>query len=153
MGGADLAAIAWSGKGMFRNCCDSGEKMPAYWLQTLGGGNHTTDWDHSRFVPDMMLINLGTNDAPTATDAKNFSDAYTTFVLNAMEVYKNPRLPVFVAQGPMNCEEELRIALSETILAIKAAGGNAIYLDLYGPPNDGCGGHPGQLGHAGMAQM
>jgi hypothetical protein len=48
---ADLALVAWSGKGMFRNCCDPGEKMPAYWLQTLGGGNHTADWDHSRFVP------------------------------------------------------------------------------------------------------
>ena len=57
---ADLAAIAWSGKGMFRNCCDPGEKMPAYWMQTLGGGNYTRDWDHSRYIPDMMLINLGT---------------------------------------------------------------------------------------------
>ena len=53
---ADLALLAWSGKGMFRNCCDPGEKMPAYWRQTLGGGNHTADWDHSRFVPDVMVI-------------------------------------------------------------------------------------------------
>ena len=68
-------------------------------------------------------------------------------------VYRNPSLPVFVAQGPMNCAEELRIALSESILAINAAGGNAIYLNLCGPPNDGCGGHPGQQGHAAMAAM
>ena len=57
--GAELAPIAWSGKGMFRNCCDLGERMPHYWLQTLGGGNYTQDWDHSRFVPDVMIINLG----------------------------------------------------------------------------------------------
>ena len=128
--GADLANIAWSGKGMYRNCCDPGEKMPAYWLQTLGGGNHTADWDHSRFVPDMMIVNLGTNDAPSGAAGicpnKNFSDAYTAFVLNAAKVYRNPKLPVFVAQGPMNCQEELRIALSDSILAINKAGGTTL---------------------------
>jgi hypothetical protein len=66
---AQLVPIAWSGKGMYKNCCDNGELMPAYWLQTLAGmGCSTpactgsTDWDHSRYVPDMMIINLGTND-------------------------------------------------------------------------------------------
>ena len=75
------------------------------------------------------------------------------FVLNATKLYRRPTLPIFVAQGPMNCQEHLRIVLSETILALKAAGANAIFLDLCGPPNDGCGGHPGQLGHAGMAEQ
>ena len=154
---ADLALLAWSGKGMFRNCCDPGEKMPAYWRQTLGGGNHTANWDHSRFVPDVMVINLGTNDAPSGAAGicpnKNFSDATTAFVLNAARVYRNPLLPVFLAQGPMNCGEQLRIALSESILAIKNGGGNAHYLNLCGPKCDGCGGHPGQVAHAAMAQL
>ena len=39
---------------------------------------------------------------------------------------------------------QLRIALSDSILAIKEAGGNAVYLNLCGPACDGCGGHPGQ---------
>jgi hypothetical protein len=79
---ADLIPIAWSGKGMYENCCDNGETMPSYYLQTLGGaaqgksgrggassavsrlptpaGNaYSTDWDFLRYVPDMMLINLG----------------------------------------------------------------------------------------------
>ena len=76
---ADLALLAWSGKGMFRNCCDPGEKMPAYWQQTLGGSNHTAEWDHLRFVPDVMVINLGTNDSPSGAPGicpnKNFLDA------------------------------------------------------------------------------
>ena len=73
----------------------------------------------------------------------------------------------------MNCQEELRIALSDSILAINKAGGtsprpsilalaclltrnstgNAIFLDLCGPVCDGCGGHPGQRAHAAMAEM
>ena len=100
------------------NCCDPGEKMPAYWRQTLGGGNHTADWDHSRFVPDVMVINLGTNDSPSGAAGicpnKNFSDATTAFVLNAARVYRNPMLPVFVAQGPMNCGEEVSISTGLT---------------------------------------
>ena len=32
---ADLVPIAWSGKGMYMNCCDDGETMPSYYLQTL----------------------------------------------------------------------------------------------------------------------
>ena len=156
--GADLAPIAWSGKGMFRNCCDLGERMPAYWLQTLGGGNYTSDWDHSRFVPDVMIINLGTNDAPGQAAGlcplKNFSDSVTGFVLNALKVYDRPKLPVFVAQGPMNCGEDLRIALSQSILDLgKAGAGSVHYLNLCGPVCDGCGGHPGQQAHAEMAAM
>ena len=32
---ADIHVIAWSGKGMYANCCDDGETMPFYYLQTL----------------------------------------------------------------------------------------------------------------------
>jgi len=40
----------------------SGERMPSYWRQTFGGASYKFDWQPSRFVPDAMLINLGTND-------------------------------------------------------------------------------------------
>ena len=55
---ADLNVIAWSGKGMYENCCDAGIKMPSLYLQTLGGRSYSTDWDFSSFIPDMMIINL-----------------------------------------------------------------------------------------------
>jgi hypothetical protein len=140
---AQLVPIAWSGKGMYQNCCDNGETMPSYYLQTLGGGSYTTDWDFSRYIPDCLLINLGTNDfghdSGPAWEAA-FSSTYVSFVQNATARYKNPKLPVFVAQGPMNNGAPLHDALQVAIKAINSAGGNAIYLDLRGPPNDGCGG-------------
>ena len=46
--GAATQAIAWSGKGVYKNCCDDGETMPQYFLQTFGAGNFTADWDFSR---------------------------------------------------------------------------------------------------------
>jgi hypothetical protein len=58
---ADLIPIAWSGKGVYQNCCDNvGAVMGQYWQQTLAGTN-ASDWDFARFVPDMLIINLGTN--------------------------------------------------------------------------------------------
>lgn len=47
---------------MFKNCCDDGETMPSYYLQTLASKAYISDWDFSLFKPDMLLINLGTND-------------------------------------------------------------------------------------------
>ena len=32
-----------------------------YWRQTLAGTN-VSDWDFTRFVPDMVIVNLGSND-------------------------------------------------------------------------------------------
>jgi len=59
--GANCSIVAWSGKGMYENCCDSGEKMPSYYLQARGGEAYQETWDFSAFVPSMLLINLGTN--------------------------------------------------------------------------------------------
>jgi hypothetical protein len=151
---ADLVPIAWSGKGMYVNCCDNGETMPSYYQQTLGGESYSRDWDFSRYVPDMMLINLGTNDfghdSGPAWRAV-FTQTYADFVYNATVIhYKTPKMPVFVSQGPMNCGDPLRTSLHNAITKINSRGGNAIYLDMCGPPNDGCGGHPGVVGHSQM---
>jgi len=39
---------------MYQNCCDSGEKMPSYYLQTLAGNAYSTDWSFPA-APDLML--------------------------------------------------------------------------------------------------
>ena len=56
-------------------------------------------------------------------------------------------------QGPMNCGAALNKSLQVAITSINSAGGNAHYLNMCGPPNDGCGGHPGVEGHAQMFDM
>eukprot|EP01126_Amoeba_proteus_P010696 TRINITY_DN141_c0_g2_i2.p1 TRINITY_DN141_c0_g2~~TRINITY_DN141_c0_g2_i2.p1 ORF type:complete len:256 (-),score=28.24 TRINITY_DN141_c0_g2_i2:118-885(-) len=149
---ADLIPIAWSGKGMYENCCDDGKTMPSLYLQTLGGGD-SPDWDFSRYVPDMMLINLGTNDfshdSGPSWEAK-FIGTYVEFVKNATTRYKNEKLPIFVGQGPMNCGTNYTTSLQTVVKMINRSGGRAIFLDMCGPPTDGCNGHPGVLGHEGM---
>lgn len=152
---ADLTVIAWSGKGMYQNCCDNGERMPSYYLQTLAGDAYSTDWTFPS-APDLLLVNLGTNDFghdSGPTWEANFTATYVQFVLNATARYSKPKLPVFVAQGPMDDGAPLYNALQAAIRGINAAGGAATYLDMRGPPNDGCGGHPGVEGHSQMFAM
>ena len=49
------STIAWSGKGMWKNCCDeNGETMPSYFLQTLGSSQFSEDWDFARFKPSAL---------------------------------------------------------------------------------------------------
>ena len=100
---ADITPIAWSGKGMYENCCDSGIKMPALYLQTLGFSPDAFPFDQP--PPDAMIINLGTNDFGHDSGAAwevAFTQTYVDFVQNATARYKTPKLPIFVAQGPMN---------------------------------------------------
>lgn len=62
-----------------------------------------------------------------------------------------PSLPIFLAQGPMNNVDPLTTCLQNVATAVNAAGGSVHYLDLRFATQDGCGNHPGPLGHAQMA--
>jgi hypothetical protein len=53
----------------------------------------------------------------------------------------------------MNNGAPLYNALQAAITAAKQRGLNATFLDMRGPPCDGCQGHPGRLGHQGMFAM
>ncbi len=56
-------------------------------------------------------------------------------------------MPVFVGQGNMNNSALLHNLLMTVVSEVKAAGGNAYYLDMRVTPIDGCGGHPGVEGN------
>ena len=104
---------------------------------------------HSRLSPAPSSAQDFNHDSGPAWEAA-FTNTYAEFVANATARYRDAKLPIFVAQGPMNNGAPLYNALQAAIAAINAAGGNAMYLDMRGPPNDGCGGHPGVEGHKGM---
>ena len=154
---ANCSVVAWSGKGLYANANGEGEVMPQYYRQTLGAGNLTTDWDFARFTPDAVIVHLGTNDMSSPSRhapgfAANFTAAYVAFVLDLTRVrYRAPRLPVFVALGPMNVSPVLVAALQAVLAGVAAGGGNASLLDLAGAAQDGCGAHPGPVGHQMMA--
>jgi lysophospholipase L1-like esterase len=111
---AQCHTAAWSGLGMVANCCGfpmqeeptaeggrggSAHLMPEIFGRTLATDGES-DWVWSTWVPDALVVNLGTNDGGSAATPE-YETAYTNLVLEAFEHY-GPQLHVFLACGPMS---------------------------------------------------
>jgi hypothetical protein len=71
--------IAFSGKGVFQNFGgDQNEVMPELYLRTLT--DDPAPWDFSTFVPDAVVINLGTNDFSADIEGDDFIGAYRDLI-------------------------------------------------------------------------
>merc|ERR1712107_722034 len=96
---AECSTIGWSGMGLIRNCCGGETFMPDVWNRTVATDGSLA-WNFSSWVPDALVVNLGTNDwTDGATPA--FVTAYEELVQLASSVY-GPGLNVFLACGPMS---------------------------------------------------
>lgn len=104
---AEVMLVCASGRGMYRDRGDENDKantMPKQFDRTLPL-SEKDDWDHSQYVPDVIVINLGTNDfyrgkkrdKPALTKEMFFS-AYRPFVARLKELY--PKANIIVSIGP-----------------------------------------------------
>lgn len=97
---AQAHALCWSGKGVYRNVAkDTTLTMPVLWERT----NPTTggEWKHQDWQPDLVVIDLGTNDfgrAP-APDPERFHAVYEAFLTRVHAVH--PKAPILLVDGPM----------------------------------------------------
>lgn len=105
---ADYSIVAHSGMGVVRNYGDSlkiskAPQMPARFFRTLDN-NDTLKWNFSKWHPDAVFINLGTNDFSTQPfpDKAVFQRTYEQLILNIRKVYGN--IPVICLVGPMTDE-------------------------------------------------
>jgi len=103
---AQYHCIAFSGRGIYQN--NSGSQVgtaPVFFNQTIAD-DATKVWDHSKYVPDVVVINLGTNDfaaevsssAYTVTET-NFVNTYLDFIDDIRAVY--PNASIICAVGVM----------------------------------------------------
>lgn len=115
---ADYSLVSFSGHGIISGYSGDGNKVeeqlvpPVY--AKLGksyatGGNISlaeTDWDFSRFVPDVVVVNLGTNDASYTGSNKEkrqeYTDAYVEFLKAVRE--KNPDAYILCTLGIMGTD-------------------------------------------------
>ncbi len=79
---AEYVAVASSGRGVQRNYADGGgELAAAFYVDTLPDDAAAPPWDFSRYTPDVVVINLGTNDfSPPGPDHPAYVTAYTNFL-------------------------------------------------------------------------
>lgn len=139
---ADFNLISWSTIGVYSSDCkeDNGKPndgwiMPMLYDYTDIGIEGTLnipehiEWDFKSFVPDVIVVNLGTNDMsftkkiPERVNA--FKEAYKKFILHIRE--KNPTSEIFCVLGMMG--RELCPAIEEAAAEMNDKKVRALGLD------------------------
>lgn len=101
---ADYQMVAYSGKGVVRNYGDpdktSPDPLPSLYDRTLCVDS-VPAWDFTSWIPQVVVINLGTNDFSTQPhpDKSVFQQAYTQLINRVQSHY--PGVTVFCICGPM----------------------------------------------------
>ena len=125
-------AIARSGIGVYRNfgspATGSKDCMPAMYEQVM-----FTDpselWDHSLYTPDVVCLNLGTNDtSENRYDFNLMQNAYHNFVAHLRNTY--PQAKIVLLTGPMmngKALEDVKRALDTVAAERKQAGDTQVY--------------------------
>ncbi|MBN2711829.1 MAG: hypothetical protein JXR97_05250 [Planctomycetes bacterium] len=107
--GAEVSMVCCSGRGMYRNrdkdeVKDKNGILPIIFEQTLFNDGKMK-WDHKKYVPQVVVINLGTNDGENYKGGKSelkkedFLGAYKTFIKRLKELY--PDVKIIASIGPM----------------------------------------------------
>ena len=108
---ASYMAVAYSGRGMVRNYSGvEGKTIPQMYLDILPDDPQPGRWDPKRYTPDLVVINLGTNDFSVGiseTDApalrERFTEAYAQFLETLRDYY--PEAVFILGVGPMLSDE------------------------------------------------
>ena len=104
---ADYSMIAYSGRGVVRNYGDTNKTsinpMPSLYDRTCFNDS-TTKWNFTKWIPQAVVINLGTNDFSTKPfpDKDIFQKGYLDLINRVRALY--PRVNIFCIGGPMTEE-------------------------------------------------
>ena len=100
------------------------DKMAVGWSSIAGVTPKNTAWDFSSFLPDFIVINLGTNDASyTKGDSKKiteYKDAYIAFLKDIRS--KNPDAHIICSLGIMG--QDLYPAIESAVSEYQAETGD-----------------------------
>ena len=152
--------VARSGIGVYRNYngpkTGSSDNMPSQYEYTLFD-DKSERWDFSRYTPDVVCINLGTNDLSTNNyDVKRLRQAYVQFIKTVRSHY--PKSKIVMLVGSMLVGKELEIAkntLNDVVQELKKEGDKELYRFDFTPQNGdlkyGASWHPSLWQHQKMA--
>ena len=91
---AQYTCIAWSGRLMWPT-----NTVPEIYDRSIPTEDNST-WDFSRWKPDVVVINLGTNDfRPGIPDQKGWTGGYEAFLARVRKNY--PKAIIYCATSPM----------------------------------------------------
>lgn len=154
-------AIARSGIGVYRNYNGpkSGNKitMQNEFNNTIYGSN-LEKWDFAQWIPQVVCINLGTNDFSTNNyNAGLYERAYRNFLQSVRNAYPNAK--IVLLNGPMMAEKTHNIQgsiLDKLTREFNEKGDKDIYRFAFTPQTGDLGygacWHPSLLQHGRMAE-
>ena len=157
--GADLHLISWTGEGLVRNSSGStSNTLPQLWLRWVAD-NSTYSWNFNNFIPQVVVINLGTNDYAQGDPGAAYEAGYETLI-NNIRTYYGPSTYIFCAVSPMMSGSPLASELAHiqnVVSYFQSRGdGRIALIDLSKASviqNTGCISHPNAATHAAVGQM
>jgi lysophospholipase L1-like esterase len=125
---ADYVCVAWSGKKMWPD-----NSIPEIYDRTLPQ-DAKSQWDFSQPKPDVVLINLATNDfGKSNPDEAGWMGAYKAFIARLRQHY--PQAEIYCATSPMMGDWGVNKArttvqgyLTRIVSDLNAAGDNKVHL-------------------------
>jgi lysophospholipase L1-like esterase len=151
---AEHTAIAWSGIGVYRDYPGTTppDTMPDIYARSIAT-DPTSIWTPSLFMPDVVVVNLGTNDfAGTPDPASEFEAAYRKFLGTIRAA--NPDAFIVAATSPMLDGTRHAEQLAAIQSAVAAGDPKMSVLDLavdQGKNGYGCNYHPNTMTQQQMA--
>lgn len=147
-------AIAWSGRGMYRNYPDASRFEPTLpqLFDRILPRDETSTWDFARFTPEAVVVNLGTNDYAINDDpGQAYVDTYVAFLERLRSLYPEAHVFAVMQQFPAGAQARVQAAVE----ARASAGDARVHYFGFGPTfaedGLGCDGHPSVAGHTRMA--
>jgi len=155
---ASIHLIAISGRGLIRNYGEpltrSAEPMPALYERTVFN-DASSKWDPAAYTPDIVVINLGTNDFSTEPkpEQEYFTKELDNFIKAARSNY--PDAHIFVICGPMPTPPQCTAVQDAVEKAINRKDKKVHYVALPRNPMEdlGCDWHPNLAANRLMADI
>lgn len=97
---ADAMITAFSGKGLLLNYNNDepGINVP-YYYDSIHPLKDSPKWEHGKYVPDITVINLGTNDFSNEIDLVQWEKVYVDFIERVRGNYKNTKIVLISPNG------------------------------------------------------
>lgn len=156
---AQEMCVARSGIGAYRNYGghQPGQTMPR-WYDYTCIYDSTQLWDFSQFRPEVICVNLGTNDLSTkGYDILLYRMAYKGFIMHLAQVQPDAKIVILSSQMLTKDTKKLQVkTLKEIYSELKAAGLKVYFLELdEQDPSLGYGAdwHPSKLQHQQTAKQ
>jgi lysophospholipase L1-like esterase len=157
---AQHLVVARSGIGVYRNygAPRSGSKdcLPAMYTQVLFGDS-TECWDATAYTPDVVCVNLGTNDTSLGDyDEKLLTEGYRGFLQQLRKVYPSAKL-VLLSGSMLNGKslEDVKKAMDLVVMERQRMGDKEVYRFDMSPQTGslgmGANYHPSMRQHQKMA--